>query len=139
MLGLPSIPGLHQPQPYPRHSPAGGEAVHSINSGHDASLDHLVRGSLANSLGMPMPIRGRASKHIVLDPRVSKDDAQKRFAERDQRLANDTRTEAQKWLNDPAPGRSALAQHSQGSNGAGNFPAPTQRSAGTRVDLWKFR
>jgi hypothetical protein len=53
--------------------------------------------------------------------------------------ANDTRTEAQKWLNDPAPGRSALAQHSQGSNGAGNFPAPTQRSAGTRVDLWKFR
>jgi ferredoxin len=34
MLGLPSIPGLHQPKPYPRHSPAGGGAVHSIKSGH---------------------------------------------------------------------------------------------------------
>jgi hypothetical protein len=32
-----------------------------------------------------------------------------RIAERDQREAADTRTPAQIWLNDPAPGRSALA------------------------------
>jgi hypothetical protein len=31
-------------------------------------------------------------------------------AERDARVARDTRTEAQRWLNDPPPGRSALAR-----------------------------
>ena len=33
----------------------------------------------------------------------------KRVAEREQREAVDNRTDAQKWLNDPSPGRSALA------------------------------
>ena len=38
-------------------------------------------------------------------PRV---DLQARLAERDARLAADTRTEAERWLGDPPPGRSAL-------------------------------
>lgn len=41
--------------------------------------------------------------------RVTLSEAQERFAERDRREASDTRTPAQKWLEDPAPGRSALA------------------------------
>jgi hypothetical protein len=41
--------------------------------------------------------------------RVSPADAKQRLAERDQRLATDTRTPAQVWLNDPEPSRSALA------------------------------
>ena len=37
-------------------------------------------------------------------------EAEQRLAERDQREAADTRTAAQKWLNDPPPDRSALAR-----------------------------
>jgi hypothetical protein len=33
-----------------------------------------------------------------------------RLEERDRQAALDTRTEAERWLNDPPPGRSALAQ-----------------------------
>jgi hypothetical protein len=40
--------------------------------------------------------------------RVSEDDARQRFAERDARLAADTRTDCQKYLGDPDPARSAL-------------------------------
>jgi hypothetical protein len=36
-------------------------------------------------------------------------DARARLAERDERARLDTRTEIQRWLNDPPPGRSALA------------------------------
>jgi hypothetical protein len=42
--------------------------------------------------------------------RVTPRDAAERFAERDEREAADTRTEAQRWLGDPPPGRSALAR-----------------------------
>jgi hypothetical protein len=85
-----------------------------------------------------MPIRGRASKHIVLDPRVSKDDAQKRFAERDQRLANDTRTEAQKWLNDPAPGPIGACATFARIKWCGEFPrtnATKRRDARRSVEI----
>jgi hypothetical protein len=44
-----------------------------------------------------------------IDRRVSPDEAKQRFAERDRRDAVDTRTEAQRWLNDPPYDRSALA------------------------------
>jgi hypothetical protein len=36
-------------------------------------------------------------------------DVKIRLEERDRREATDTRTEAQRWLGDPPPGRSALA------------------------------
>jgi hypothetical protein len=35
------------------------------------------------------------------------------LAEREQREASDTRTDAQRWLGDPPPSRSALAQRKQ--------------------------
>jgi hypothetical protein len=38
-------------------------------------------------------------------------DLKTRLAERDQRMAADTRTDAQRWLGDPPPRRSALARH----------------------------
>ncbi len=43
------------------------------------------------------------------DRKPPADDVRIRCEERDQRAAADTRTEAQRWLNDPPPGRSALA------------------------------
>jgi hypothetical protein len=42
-------------------------------------------------------------------PRVDPQDLAQRLAERDARLAADTRTDCEKFLGDPAPGRSALA------------------------------
>jgi hypothetical protein len=45
--------------------------------------------------------------------RVTPQDVARRFAERDQRIAADSRTEAQKYLGDPPPWRSALAQRKQ--------------------------
>jgi hypothetical protein len=49
--------------------------------------------------------------HEVLNPRnVSPDDIKARLLLRDQLQAQDTRTEAQRWLGDPPPHRSALAQ-----------------------------
>ena len=53
--------------------------------------------------------RGASALVQVDSRRVSADDVAQRLAERDQREAADTRTEAQRWLNDPPPGRSALA------------------------------
>jgi hypothetical protein len=60
---------------------------------------------------------GMASKHyrregaapFLQAHRVNADDAKARLAERDRREASDTRTPAQKWLNEPPPDRSALA------------------------------
>jgi hypothetical protein len=64
--------------------------------------------------------------------RPDRADAKQRLAERDARIAADTRTEIEKWLNDPPPHRSALARRTQ-------QPIPQQRTSvsGTRVDLWK--
>jgi hypothetical protein len=53
--------------------------------------------------------RGAASFVRAERVRVDLAEAEQRFAERDQRDAADNRTEAQRWLNDPPPGRSALA------------------------------
>jgi len=46
-------------------------------------------------------------------PSLSPDDVLKLIRERDQRIAADTRTEAQRWLGDPPSDRSALAQRKQ--------------------------
>jgi hypothetical protein len=42
--------------------------------------------------------------------RVSPNDVLRLLKDRDARQRADTRTEAQRWLGDPPPGRSALAQ-----------------------------
>src|SRR5262245_26751705 len=60
-----------------------------------------------------MPPRGshidRTKGLLKIDPRPRLADVKKRFAERDQRQATDTRSAAEKWLGDPPPDRSALA------------------------------
>jgi hypothetical protein len=43
-------------------------------------------------------------------PSVSPDDVSKLIQERDQGIASDTRTAAERWLGDPPPHGSALAQ-----------------------------
>jgi len=43
-------------------------------------------------------------------PSVSPDDVLKLIQERDEGIASDTRTAAERWLGDPPPSRSALAQ-----------------------------
>jgi hypothetical protein len=43
-------------------------------------------------------------------PSISPDDVLKLIQERDQGIASDTRTAAERWLGDPPPHRSALAQ-----------------------------
>ena len=53
--------------------------------------------------------RGAAGFVNAARDRVNPAEVEKRLAEREKREAVDTRTEAQRWLNDPPPGRSALA------------------------------
>jgi hypothetical protein len=61
-----------------------------------------------------MPPRGslidRAKGLLTIYPRPRLADIKKRLADRDQLQASDTRTAAEKWLGDPPPHRSALAQ-----------------------------
>jgi hypothetical protein len=52
-------------------------------------------------------MRRSVISHVLGEP--SRADLAARLAERDQRADADSRTEAQIWLNDPPPGRSALA------------------------------
>jgi hypothetical protein len=62
-----------------------------------------------------MSPRGHHQKetlHKVERP-VSPDDVRVLIIERDPLAAMDTRTEAEKWLGDPPPNRSALAQRKQ--------------------------
>src|SRR4029453_13261799 len=66
--------------------------------------------------GVCMANRNRLSPATFIDAnrwRVTPQDVARRFAERDQRIAPDTRTEAQKYLGDPPPDRSALAQRTR--------------------------
>jgi hypothetical protein len=63
-----------------------------------------------------MANRNRLSPATFIDAnrwRVTPQDVARRFAERDQRIELDTRTEAQKYLGDPPPDRSALAQRTR--------------------------
>jgi hypothetical protein len=46
--------------------------------------------------------------------RIDPDTLRSRVQEREQRAANDTRTEVQRWLGDPQTSRSALANRSPG-------------------------
>ena len=58
--------------------------------------------------------RQRPTFHIVSDyKRISPDDVLRLIQEREARERADTRTEAQRWLGDPPPDRSALAQRKQ--------------------------
>ena len=53
--------------------------------------------------------RGAATYIHAARDRVDPAEVEQRLAERARREAADTRTEAQRWLNDPPPDRSALA------------------------------
>jgi hypothetical protein len=68
-------------------------------------------------------------QYVNIDRRVDPDEARQRLRERDARAAADTRSEAQCWLGDPPPGRSALTQS--------NYSQPQQRGTSWRVDLWR--
>jgi hypothetical protein len=62
---------------------------------------------------LAMSPRGSKQKPTFLkvdERRISPDDVQVLIIERDRLAAADDRTEAQKWLGDPPPHRSALAQ-----------------------------
>jgi len=84
--------------------------------------------------GFVMGSRSRSAAALLIDApkcRPPPEDARARLAERDARLAADTRTDAEQFLGDPPLQRSALAQR-------GYVTGPAPRSAsGTRVDLWK--
>jgi hypothetical protein len=91
--------------------------------------------------GVCMAKRNRLSPAKFIDAnrwRVTQQEALQRFAERAAREAADTRTPAQRWLNDPPPGRSALAQVRHLADPV-QGPAPRRSASGTRVDLWKAR
>jgi hypothetical protein len=63
-----------------------------------------------------MSPRGTRQKPTIfkVHPRpISPDDLLSQVRERDRLAAADTRIEAQKWLGDPPPHRSALAQRKQ--------------------------
>jgi hypothetical protein len=61
--------------------------------------------------------------------RVHPQEAQQRLQERDQRIAADTRTDAERFLGDPPRERSALMQGQQGLQ--------PRRGKSWRTDLWK--
>jgi hypothetical protein len=70
-----------------------------------------------------MSRRRRSPAALLVDCskwRVKPSDVRDRLAERDARLAADTRTEVQKYLGDPVQG-----------------PGPRRSASGMRVDLWK--
>jgi hypothetical protein len=67
-----------------------------------------------------MSRRGQKQKPTVfkVQPRpVSPDDVRILIIERDRLAAADTRSAAERWLGDPAPGRSALAQRKPRATG----------------------
>jgi hypothetical protein len=61
----------------------------------------------------PRGTNQKIATHKVEPRRVSPDDVKFLLTQRDRLAAADTRTEAQRWLGDPPPGRSALAQRKQ--------------------------
>jgi hypothetical protein len=58
----------------------------------------------------PRGSRQKQTLHKVEPRRVSPDDVKFRMMEVERQKALDTRTEAERWLGDPPPERSALAQ-----------------------------
>jgi hypothetical protein len=67
--------------------------------------------------------------------RVTPQDAAQRFAERDARIAADTCNEAQRFLGDPPPSRSALANVSAPGTDRGSVP-PLQRGLEKPAPVW---
>jgi hypothetical protein len=63
--------------------------------------------------GMSPPGSKRKPTIFKVHRPVSPDDVRMLEIERERRQASDTRTPAQKWLGDPEPNRSALAQRKQ--------------------------
>jgi len=84
-----------------------------------------------------MGSRSRSAAALLIDApkcRPPPEDARARIAERDARNAADTRTPARVWLNEPPPGRSALA--TAGKQTRGRTEA-ARNASGMRVDLWR--
>ena len=59
---------------------------------------------------LPKTPRQRTHLYVERGRRVSAAECKVRLAERDRQLADDTRTDAQRWLGDPPANRSALAR-----------------------------
>ena len=79
-----------------------------------------MRAGLISSSMQPRKTRQRGAS-LYIDPgrRVDAADLKIRLAERDRRLAADTRTDAQRWLGDPPSARSALGQRNTRSDVSG--------------------
>jgi hypothetical protein len=93
--------------------------------GSGGELGDLIMGQRQRSTAASLIDR---TKHR----RVSPEDYLARAAERDARLAADTRDATARYFGDPEPSRSALHQVRCAAR-----PAPRSH-AGTRIDLWKF-
>lgn len=68
------------------------------------------------------PRKESAAAFINLNAgRMDPAELKNRFAERDRRLAADTRTETEKWLGDPPVARSALAHHGTAKRSSSSY------------------
>jgi hypothetical protein len=84
----------------------------------------------------PRGSKQRETVHRVEMPRaISPDDLLARLNEVSARNAADTRTEAQRWLGDPPPHRSALAQRPSVAPSPAGPSAPAPRFAAWSKDL----
>jgi hypothetical protein len=78
--------------------------------------------------------RRRSPASLLVDCskwRTPPEDARARLAERDARLAADTRSDCEKILGDPPPSRSALMQ------GRVSSTKSLRGAGGMRIDLWR--
>jgi hypothetical protein len=78
----------------------------------------------------PRGTKQAATLHRVPNDRVSPDDVKARIIEAQARARADTRTDAQRWLGDPSPDRSALAQR--------QTVAPSRSAAAPRFANWSM-
>ena len=75
-----------------------------------SGLEILAAGLISPLMELPKTPRQRTHLYVETGRRVSAAECKVRLAERDRQLANDTRTDAQRWLGDPPANRSALAR-----------------------------
>ena len=73
-------------------------------------LREIWAGLVSRIMQPQKPPRQRTNLFVGGERRVSVPERLARIAERDARLAADTRTDAQRWLGDPPPNRWALAR-----------------------------
>ena len=71
----------------------------------------LISAAMSESPKPRQPSAASAMIGLGGHKRIDPDVLRSRVQEREQRAASDTRTEAARWLGDPPPSQSALAQH----------------------------